>query len=198
MEDVQLAYDRRSTEYAELLGSMDAVHPADRALVNYWSNDITGRMLDVGCGPGHWTGYLDQRGITAGGIDLSPRFVEHARAAFPHLAFEVGSLDAIPATSGELDGILAWYSLIHLAPARVPTALAEFARVLKPGGTLLLGFFDGPEVAAFDHAVVTAYSWPVVTLSQHLCAMGFEVKETHTRTGPGYRPHGAITALRHS
>lgn len=32
MDDVQRAYDRRSAEYAELLGSMDAVHPADRAL----------------------------------------------------------------------------------------------------------------------------------------------------------------------
>ena len=40
MDDVQRAYDRRSAEYAELLGSMDAVHPADRALVDYWSGFI--------------------------------------------------------------------------------------------------------------------------------------------------------------
>lgn len=198
MDDVQRAYDRRSAEYAELLGSMDAVHPADRALVDYWSGFITGRVLDVGCGPGHWTGYLHQRGLAIGGLDLSPRFVDHARAAFPHLKFDVGSLDAIPATSGALDGVLAWYSLIHLTPGRVPEALSEFARVLRPGGRLLLGFFEGREVAAFEHAVVTAYSWPVAALSQHLRTAGFEVEETHSRTGPGYRPHGAITALRHS
>lgn len=198
MNDVQLAYDRRSDEYAELLGSMDAVHPADRMLVDYWSGDITGAVLDAGCGPGHWTGYLDQRGIAVRGLDLSPRFVEHARAAFPHITFEVGSLEAIPVVSESLDGILAWYSLIHLEPPQMPSALAEFARVLRPGGALLLGFFDGPDVVAFDHAVVTAYAWPALTLSQHLRTAGFEVTETYARTGPGYRPHGAITALRHS
>lgn len=198
VDDVQLAYDRRSVEYAELFGSMDAVHPADRALVDYWSDNITGTVLDAGCGPGHWSSYLDQRGLVVHGLDLSPRFVQHARAAFPHIAFEVGSLDAIPAASEALDGILAWYSLIHTEPARIPATLTEFARVLRPGGALLLGFFEGPEVLAFDHAVVTAHSWPVTTLAQHLRSAGFEVEETHSRTGPGYRPHGAITALRHS
>lgn len=197
VDDVQLAYDRRSAEYAELLGSMDAVHHADRALVDYWSSDISGTVLDAGCGPGQWTGYLDRRGVDVRGLDLSPRFVEHARAVFPHIAFDVGRLEAIPEVSESLGGILAWYSLVHLEPARVPSVLAEFARVLRPGGALLLGFFEGPDVVAFDHAVVTAYAWPANILSEHLRAAGFDVEEVHSRTGPGYRPHGAITALRH-
>lgn len=193
---VQQAYDRRSAEYTELLGTMDAVHPADRALVDHWSEGITGTVLDAGCGPGHWTDYLDRRGVTARGLDLSPRFVEHARSAFPHIVFDLGSLDVIPMPPESLDGILAWYSIIHLEPSRIPAVLTEFARVLTPGGALLLGFFEGPEVEAFDHAVVTAHSWPVTALTQHLDESGFEVQETHSRTGPGYRPHGAITALR--
>lgn len=60
-----------------------------------------------------------------------------------------------------------------------------------------MGFFDGATVETFDHAVTTAYRRPVVDLTHELVAAGFDVIETHTRTGIGYRPHGAITARRH-
>lgn len=61
---------------------------------------------------------------------------------------------------------------------------------------MLLGFFEGPTIEMFTHAVVTAYRWPVTELNGELEAAGFEVIETHTRTGPGHRPHGAILARR--
>lgn len=51
---------------------------------------------------------------------------------------------------------------------------------------------------AFDHAVLDAYKWPVTELSQELCTAGFDVIETHTRSGASERPrpHGAIVARR--
>ena len=48
---------------------------------------------------------------------------------------------------GSLGGILAWLSTIHHEPSRIGIPLAEFARTLRPGGGLLLGYFDG-EIAA--------------------------------------------------
>lgn len=196
--DVQQAYDRRSAEYAERLGTMVAVHPADRALVEHWADGVTGTVLDAGCGPGHWSDHLRRRGVDVRGIDLSPRFVEHARAEYPDVAFTLGSLEAIPEDSASLGGILAWYSLIHMEPSRLGTVLNEFARVLRPGGVLLLGFFDGPDATRFDHAVISARTWSVSGMARQLEAAGFDVVETHRRTGPGYRPHAAITALRRS
>jgi ubiquinone/menaquinone biosynthesis C-methylase UbiE len=100
------------------------------------------------------------------------------------------------AATASLGGVLSWYSLIHHDPLDIRTPLAEFARVIRPGGGLLVGFFEGPAVETFDHAVTTAYRWPVVELGEWLVAAGFEVMETHTRTGIGYRPHGAIIARR--
>jgi SAM-dependent methyltransferase len=54
-------------------------------------------------------------------------------------------------------------SVIHLPPAMLPAALAEFARVLAPGGCLLLSFSaaDGPEPPCeyYDHRVAAAYRW---------------------------------------
>ena len=77
------AYARRAAEYAEQLGSMAAVHPADEHLVTTWAEGLDGPLLDAGCGPGHWTAHLAGRGVDVRGLDQVPAFVEHARAAHP-------------------------------------------------------------------------------------------------------------------
>jgi SAM-dependent methyltransferase len=66
-------------------------------------------------------------------------------------------------TDGALGGIVARYSIIYTPPERLPEALAEFYRVLAPGGHLLLAFQAGEELPqlaeAFDHTVALAYRW---------------------------------------
>ena len=196
-ERVTAAYSARADEYAALLGSMGAVHPDDRALVDAWAAGQSGALVDAGCGPGHWTAHLARQGHRVSGIDAAPEFVEHARRTHgASVDFRVGSLDALPLADGSVDGVLAWYSVIHHEPSRIGGPLAEFRRVLTPGGGLLLGFFEGAAVEAFAHAVVTAYRWPVASLAALLDEAGFDVVDVHTRTGPGHRPHGAISAVR--
>jgi SAM-dependent methyltransferase len=196
-ERVTAAYSARADEYAALLGSMDAVHPDDRALVDAWAAGQSGALVDAGCGPGHWTAHLARQGHRVSGIDGTPEFVEHARRTHgASVDFRVGSLDALPLADGSVDGVLAWYSLIHHEPSRIGGPLDEFRRVLTPGGGLLLGFFEGAAVEAFDHAVITAHRWPVASLVALLDEAGFDVVDVHTRTDPGHRPHGAISAVR--
>ncbi|MFV0373172.1 class I SAM-dependent methyltransferase [Microbacterium sp.] len=194
---VQNAYAARAGEYAEQLGHMGAVAEPDRRLVLGWATGLTGPVVDVGCGPGHWTAYLHDHGVDVSGVDPVPEFVAHARDAHPAVTFRPGTAERLYAADGELGGVLAWYSLIRHASDRVPAVLAEFARVLRPGGGLLLGFFEGPASERFDHAVITAYRWPVDALTTLVEDAGFAVTSTQTRTDPGARPHGAITATRH-
>lgn len=87
------------------------------------------------------------------------------------------------------------YSLTHMTPRELPTVLAELARVLKPQGHLLVGFFDGQSSEALDHAITRAYYWSVGRMSQHLQDAGFEVLDVETRQDPGQRPHAAIAAI---
>jgi len=192
--DVAASYARRADEYIERLGSMSTVHPADLQLVTSWADAVTGPVLDAGCGPGHWTAHLAGRGIDARGVDQVPGFIEHARRSHPGVRVAVGRVEDLTEFSGSVGGVLAWYSLIHHDPAGLQRALAEFARVLRPGGGLLLGMVTGPVLERFDHAVVSAYRWPMEALSDKVHGAGFEVIETHTRTGIGYRPHGALVA----
>ncbi|MDQ1082640.1 MULTISPECIES: class I SAM-dependent methyltransferase [Microbacterium] len=196
MRTTTAAYEARADEYIHLLGSMEAVHPSDRQLVDTWASTLTGPVLDAGCGPGHWTAHLADRGLDVSGVDLVPRFIAHAAAAHPGIPFRLASIDDLDAASASLGGILSWFSTIHHDPGSLKTPLGEFARVVRPDGGLLLGFFTGAEVEAFDHAVATAYRWPVAEIRRRVDAAGFDVVETHTRETRGARPVGALVCVR--
>ena len=190
------AYSRRAAEYTELFGSINAAHPLDRQLVANWAGGIDGQVVDAGCGPGQWTNFLSELGLPARGVDLVPEFIERARVAYPGIPFRVDSLSALDIETGTVGGVLSWYSLIHHEPSAIRIPLVEFSRVLRPRGALLIGFFEGPVVEKFDHAVIPAYRWPVSDLSEELIAVGFDVVETHIRTTTGQRPQAAIIARR--
>lgn len=192
------AYSARAEEYTSLLGSMDAVHGEDRRLLSGWAAALEGRIVDAGCGPGHWTAFLAGCGADIEGVDLTPAFVDLAGARHPSVRFRVAGVDALGVPDGSLAGILAWYSLIHLEPPRLEAALAEFARALGPHGGLVVGFVRGDRLEPFDHAVTTGYRWPLETMSTRLERAGFAVEEVHIRDEPGKRPHAALVTRRRS
>lgn len=193
------AVRRRYTEladvYIDMFGASAHVDPADLAFLDRHLGHCEGRVLDAGCGPGHLTAYLKNLGVSAEGIDLVPAFISSARSNWPDLDFTVGSLHSLDTPDGSLDGILAWYSLIHCQPTELATVLHEFRRTLRDGGRLVVGFFDGDDVEAFDHKVTTAYRWPADELSRRLSIAGFVEVERLQRAGTGStRPHAALSA----
>lgn len=196
--DIAAAYDARATEYVALAGTIEQMDARDAGVIAAWRDGTRGPLLDAGCGPGHWTEFLSRGGRDARGIDLSAEFVETARMRHPGIRFDVGSFRELPLEAGAVGGILAWYSLIHTPPAEVPVILAEFARVLAPGGSILIGFFDGEPRAPFAHAVAPAYFWSAEALAGVLADSGLEVVSSETRgRGQGeisVRPHGSLIA----
>lgn len=193
---MRAAYARRAGEYIARLGSIDATALADQDLIGAWVRSVHGPVLDIGCGPGHWASFLHQTGVEITGIDPVPKFINDARARFPDVAFRVGRAEALDVDDASVGGILAWYSLIHTDPSQLAAVFSEFARVLRPGGSILVGFFAGMDLTRFDHAVTTAYFWPPDMLSAVIEDAGFSVVATHTRTDPGARAHGDVTAHR--
>ncbi|GAA3967717.1 class I SAM-dependent methyltransferase [Gordonia caeni] len=195
-DEVRESYRARAGEYIDLLGSIDDTSPVDRALVADWAGAADGPILDVGCGPGHWTAFLHTAGAEVVGIDPVEAFVEHAARSYPDVDYRLGRVDDLGVDEESVGAILAWYSLIHLPPADLDAALLECARVLVPGGSLLVGFFEGPDLAPFDHAVTTAWFWPIPELTRRIEGAGFTVAGTWSRHDDGARPHGAIRATR--
>ncbi|MEN3538183.1 class I SAM-dependent methyltransferase [Microbispora sp. ZYX-F-249] len=173
------AYDAVADLYADLFRDSLGRLPLDRAMFAAFAESVqaagAGRVAELGCGPGYVTAHLRDLGLDVFGVDLSPRMIELARAAYPDLRFEVGSMDALDLADGELGGILSWYSVIHTPPRELPPYFAEFRRVLAPGGILLLGFYeaeDGP-VSEFDHKAAPAYRWPIDDLAELAREAGF-------------------------
>ena len=104
----------------------------------------SGRVLDVGCGPGHLANRLARdHGLSVTGLDLDPAMIERARAnAEPAVAaecqptFVVGGVAALPFPDGSFDLVVSTLSMHHWAD---PTAgQAEIGRVLRPGGRALI------------------------------------------------------------
>ena len=134
LDATRRSYDAVASTYAALFGAELAGKPLDRALLAAFAETVSGPVADLGCGPGHVTAHLHGLGCAAFGVDLAPEMVAVARRAYPAVSFTVGDMTRLDITSGSLGGIVAFYSVIHLPPDLLPVALAEFARVLAPGG----------------------------------------------------------------
>nr|BAI70387.1 methyltransferase [Streptomyces lavendulae subsp. lavendulae] len=178
--DTRDAYDGVVELYASLFADRRLeTQPFARNMIRTFAELVraTGntRVADVGCGPGHLTAMLHDLGLDAFGLDLSPGMVAHARRAHPELRFDEARMEELPVEDGALGGVLAHYSAIHTPPQELPALLAEQARVLAPGGLLLVSFFgtDGPDPVRFDHKVTPAYSWPPDRFADLLTTAGF-------------------------
>jgi ubiquinone/menaquinone biosynthesis C-methylase UbiE len=194
-ERVLNAYSGRAAEYTSVLGSIEVTHELDRIRIERWAEQISGPVLDAGCGPGHWTDFLHKRGVNISGVDLVPEFIASARSRFPEASFRVSSVRGLDLADSSVGGVLAWYALIHLAPTELPQVLVELRRVLRPQGHLLVGFFEGGANEPLDHAITKAYYWSIHRMSQLLQDAGFEVLDIETRHDHGTRPHAAIAAI---
>lgn len=179
LETTAAAYDAVAVRYADLVrDELDTV-PLDRALLAAFAEIAqtpdAGPVAELGCGPGRVTAHLRKLGLDIFGVDLSPVMIDLARETYPDLRFEVGSMDALNLADSTLRGIVSWYSVIHTPPPDMPSYLAEFHRVLTPGGHLLLAFFDAEDEQPepFDHKVTTAYRWPIDDLAKLTQKAGF-------------------------
>jgi len=171
---VRDAYSSMSEQYINLFDGDHQAHEDDTALVRRHLTGLPRPVLDLGCGPGLWTAYLHSLGADVIGVDMVPEFIAHARASHPGPQFRLGSMTEGDVPDHSAGGILSWYSTIHLPPTELAPVLARFHQLLAPGGMLVVGFFaSDDDVAAFDHAVVTAYRWPVDVLAQRLDEAGF-------------------------
>ncbi len=94
-----------------------------------------GRVLDLGCAFGYGTAMIARRHEVYG-VDASATFIERARRRHPQIPFQVASAESLPFADAYFDAVLLLDVLEHVR--REQPVLAEIARVLRPGGTLVL------------------------------------------------------------
>jgi SAM-dependent methyltransferase len=92
--------------------------------------------LDVGCGEGRFCRILRARGIATIGIDPTEALLEEARRRDPEGDYRAARAEALPLPDGACDLVVSYLSLIDMPDAAA--AITEMARVLAPGGRLLI------------------------------------------------------------
>lgn len=95
-----------------------------------------GDALDAACGTGRHTQYLTGLGHRVVGVDSSPDMLALARARVREARFLQGDLSRLPLPDASMDIVLCTLALTHLPELAGP--MAEFARVLRPGGHLVI------------------------------------------------------------
>ncbi|VEG40476.1 type 11 methyltransferase [Mycolicibacterium flavescens] len=133
------SYDSNAEIYAERFQFVDLGEDRRRFLQHLPKS--TGLVLDAGCGPGRDLGFFMRDGFPAIGLDKSAELLRIARSA-GHAVVH-GDLRELPFESGSFAGIWACASLVHLPNAELACALAEFKRVLRPGGSLFVSVRHG-------------------------------------------------------
>jgi len=167
LHTARTAYDAVAAFYADQFKDTLDDRPIERGLLAAFAETVrrgpAGPVVDLGCGPGHIAAHLHGLGLSMLGVDQSAEMLAIGRARYPEVRFALGSITSLGLADGSCRGIVSRSSVIHLPPALLSSALSEFARVLAPGGWLLLSFSatDGPEppYEYYDHRVTAAYRW---------------------------------------
>ena len=112
------------------------------------------RVLDVATGPGYVAARAAERGAVTIGLDNSEAMLSLARRGHPEIEFRRGDVEALPFPDGSFDAVVGNFIMLHLG--RPEQAVAEFVRVLAPGGRLALTVWDVPENARLLGVLVDA------------------------------------------
>lgn len=137
------------------------------------------RVLDAGCGPGADLDALERAGVEPVGFDITESFLREARDRTDDAGTVRGDLRTLPFADESFDGVWCSASLLHVPRPDVDGALADLARVLRPGGVAFVSVKRGDETVAEtdengNDRVFTKYQ--PAALRERLAAANFTVE----------------------
>jgi SAM-dependent methyltransferase len=180
------AHDLLAELYAERLPDAREELPVEQAVLGLFCRLVRDagaghQVADVGCGTGRLSPFLSAQGLAPHGVDLSEEMIRVASRDHPGHRFEVSDLRHLPFCDGAMAGALGWYSLMYLHPEDRPGAFRELARVVKPGGYLVVAFKGGDDQLrrtgrALDLGIEFDVYWlSSAEMERHVVAAGFAV-----------------------
>jgi SAM-dependent methyltransferase len=125
-----------------------------------------GLALDAACGTGRHTAHLVERGHEVTGVDGSPEMLELARARAPEARYLEGDLRELPVDDGEFDLAVCALALGHCDDVRAP--VAELARAVRPGGSIVLSDLHPAMSVAGGQALFEAADGSLAFVREHV------------------------------
>ena len=131
--DLRTGYQEWSATYDQPLRLFPIEEPPMRALIETLP---PGTVLDAACGTGRYSAVLAGRGHEVIGVDQSGAMLDIARKKLPAADFREGDLTALPLPDRSVDAVVCALALVHVPD--LSRAMREFARVMRPGGRLVI------------------------------------------------------------
>jgi len=188
LDAIRVSYDRIADAYAEAIFNELDGKPFDRDLLTRFAAATAGvgPVCDMGCGPGQVARFLRDLGVDAFGLDLSPGMLDQARRLNSDIPFHEGDMTALDLEDGALGAIAAFYAIVNLNAETRLRVFREMARVLAPGGLLLLSFHVGSEVLDVKELwgrpiEMSFYLLDPATIGVELTRAGFAIEELAVR-----------------
>jgi ubiquinone/menaquinone biosynthesis C-methylase UbiE len=200
---IQHHYDGLAGKLTGLTGLVTGHEALAGRVIRDRAFDVRGckRILDVGCGNGRYTRFLLRRAdpdamIT--GFDLSQKMLRRARrrVASDRVSFVAADLTHMPYADGTFDAVVCGWVLEHLPDPR--PGLRELARVMRPGGRLLLMATEDTLTGAFCSRMWHCRTYNRAELRQVCrdCALEWERHFWFSWLHAIFRLGGIIVALR--
>jgi len=185
-ERVREAYERMATIHRDERSD----DPAEAALLDEIRERCSdgSRVLDAGCGQGTPVASALTPAFDVVGLDFSAEMLRLAGEAAPQAELVNGDMTGLPFAANSFDAVCAYHSLIHVPVDEHAVALAEFARVLRPGGVLLVSVgpddWTGSTADWLDSGVEMEWSYPGGETSEAMIDdAGFDVLDWWIVTG---------------
>jgi SAM-dependent methyltransferase len=192
-----LAYRQQVAGYdAEAGGGLFATD--EPIVARYLSGRKPGVALDAACGTGRFAEFLARRGHRVIGVDSSPDMLAYARRRVADGEFRLGELDQLPLSDDSVDVIVCALALVHVP--RLEPVLAEFVRVLRPGGDLVISDMHHEQVTrgsvisargpAGESWIAATYRHPLGDYLRAALSLGLQVRgcEEPGSRQPGQQP----------
>ena len=176
-------FDRVSKVYDTSLLQTLVYRPAQDLALDRLREHGAKRILDVGCGTGIFTTRMhDVLGVDVVGCDLSEGMLAHARERSAAVDWTRGDVTQLPIGDGSVDAVVCteafhWFDQ--------PAALAEFARVTRGGGLVLIAMINprtsiGSRLLGEQARVLGAGTWPSRSRMHAMVTdAGFRVAKQH-------------------
>jgi len=125
-------------EVAETYADRRDPDGSDAALIADLLADLPAEPAVLDIGPGDGARTLANLPAGSVGVDISRRGLELAAETVPEARLVQGEMSQLPLAADAVDAITAYHAVFHVPRERHPVVYAEFARVLQPGGGLLM------------------------------------------------------------
>jgi ubiquinone/menaquinone biosynthesis C-methylase UbiE len=140
--DFDLVADSYDKWYASKRGAMyDRLEK--KLIARFLPTKVEGKkLLEIGCGTGHWSRFFSEYGFEVIGVDVSERMIDIAKSKnIPNASFQVADSHSLPFADGTFDVTAAITTLEFAHDAE--TAVREMVRCTRtPGGQLLVGVLN--------------------------------------------------------